>query len=316
MRTSLPLIALALTIGCSSADSGDSAATESDTSGSHPINGTELFVKEIGHGDPLLVIHGGPGMEHSYLLPGLDVLAEDARLIFFDQRGTGRSAEASGPESISMERFIEDIDGVREATGHEQVDVLAHSWGGLLGIQYAARYPERVRSLILVASVEPGQQFQAQAAERQGSARTPADVALIDSLAGSPGFASRDPATVSQLYWAALRPTFADRAAADRLVINFTELTARKGGEVAAELMTPLGAYDFWDLVAELHMPTLIVHGEGDPTPPEVAALLNETLPDSRLLLIEGAGHFPFIERPEVFRAGVAEFLRALADGR
>ena len=296
------------------------SGTESEMSplpveGLRPINGTELFVKEVGAGDPLLVVHGGPGMEHSYLLPGLDVLSGDARLVFYDQRGGGRSLQVE-PESISFEGFLEDLDGVRASTGRDRVDVLAHSWGGLLGLLYAARYPEHVRSLILVGSVEPGQRFAAQAAQRGVAARTAEDVALVDSLVKSSGFAARDPGTVSELYWAALRPTFADRTQADRLVINFTELTARRGGDVAAALMTPLGAFDFWTEIAEIQAPVLIVHGDSDPTPMEMAEALRDAVSAARLLTIDGAGHLPFLERPEVFRQGVSAFLASLADGR
>lgn len=303
--------------GSDAPDRGEAVATEAPATenalgGLRPINGTSLFVREVGQGDPLLVVHGGPGMEHSYLVPGIDVLAQDAQLVLYDQRGTGRSLEIDDASELTLDAFLADIDGVRASLGREQIDVLAHSWGALLGLLYAARYPERVRSLVLVGSVEPGQRFAEQSAERASRLRTASDAALIDSLARSDGFATRDPETVSRLYWAAFRPTFADRGRADGLRIAFTELTARRGSDVAAGVMGPLGSFDFWSEVASIEAPTLIVHGAADPSPLEVPTALREAIPGAELVVLEDSGHFPFLEEPQAFREAVGSFLARL----
>lgn len=288
---------------------GDSTTAIDEVGGPVSINGTSLFVRVVGEGDPLVVVHGGPGMEHSYLTPGIDVLADAAQLVLYDQRGTGRSFEISDPDSLTLEAFLADIDGVREAVGRERIDVLAHSWGGLLALLYAARYPERVRSLVLVGSVEPGQRFADEAGQRAATLRTEADAELIDSLARSEGFAARDPGTVSRLYWAAFRPTFADRARADWLRVDFTELTARRGGDVAAGVMGPLGAFDYWDEVQTISSPTLIVHGAADPSPLAVPTALRDAIAGAELVVLEDSGHFPFLEEPDAFREAVGSFL-------
>ena len=118
-----------------------------------------IFYEVVGEGEPIIVVHGGPGLDHEYLQPGLDALAIRSTLIYYDQRGTGRSAAALDSTAINLDAFIEDIDALRQALGYERVSVLAHSWGALLGIEYAARHPEAIRGLILMNPVEPGTRF-------------------------------------------------------------------------------------------------------------------------------------------------------------
>jgi proline iminopeptidase len=115
-----------------------------------PVGKTSLYAREIGGGAPVIVLHGGPDFDHGYLLPDLDRLADAFRLIYYDQRGRGRSAEGVEPEDVTLLSDVEDLDAVRQHYRLESPALLGHSWGAVLALEYALRYPSRVSRLILM----------------------------------------------------------------------------------------------------------------------------------------------------------------------
>src|SRR6476661_1732168 len=96
-----------------------------------PVGNAELYSREIGQGTAIIVLHGGPDFDHSYLLPELDRLSDSYRLIYYDQRGRGRSADGVKPEDVTLASDVEDIDRVRDRFHLEQATVLGHSWGAV-----------------------------------------------------------------------------------------------------------------------------------------------------------------------------------------
>lgn len=98
----------------------------------------------------MIVLHGGPDFDTSYLLPELDRLSDKFHLIYYDQRGRGRSADSVKPEDVTLESEIADLDEVREHFHLDKVVLLGHSWGTVLALEYALRHPERVSRLVLM----------------------------------------------------------------------------------------------------------------------------------------------------------------------
>lgn len=119
------------------------------------INGTELNVNSIGQGRPILVVHGGPGLNHNYFLPHLQKLAATHRLILIDQRACGKSSAALDSSQMTLDWLLRDMESIRNELKLGRVSVMAHSWGGLLGLLYASRYPNSVNALILANTVSP-----------------------------------------------------------------------------------------------------------------------------------------------------------------
>src|SRR5512138_3133721 len=113
-----------------------------------PIRDVSLFVKVIGQGDPLLFMHGGPGLDHTDLLP-LQPLADQFTLIFYDHRCNGRS-EGAAVESMTWENLTADAEALRQTLGFDKWTVLGHSFGGNVALEYALRYPSRLSHLILM----------------------------------------------------------------------------------------------------------------------------------------------------------------------
>lgn len=283
-------------------------------SGTLGVEGADLYYQTIGTGRPILVVHGGPGLDHSYLRPWLEPLGRTHRVILYDQRGLGRSAARLDSAGITMSRFLTDIDRLRErVAGTERLVLLAHSWGAIPALLYALEAPDRVEALILVGSVEPGSRYQERTTANQAERRDPADREAIDSLTASPAFGEGDRGTYNRLFFHVFRGTFADPSVADSLLrLDLQPRTARQGQTVARRLMGPLQGLDFWDELGRIQAPVLLVHGAEDPIPLEMVRELEAALPDSRLVVLEGAGHFPFIETPEAFADAVLAFLDRL----
>lgn len=311
---SLALLAAGCGSGVVNAESSVAAPFPTD-SGFVQSGDASLFYRTLGSGPALLVLHGGPGLEHSYLLPGLEPLARDHRLIFYDQRGSGRSDAPLDSSSISLENFLADLDRVSRQVAGGEATILGHSWGGLLAVLYASRYPERVRSLVLMSPIEPGQRYREETTRRQRAGRSSRDSAAIAELVDSKAFRSRNPEAVNQLYRLSFRSTFADTGLASRLPVDFTARTARAAGTVPELLLGPLGDYDFWDRLERIQAPALVVHGSEDPIPSAMAREMSRRMPDARFELISAAGHFPFVEAPEALFSPVRRFLKGREAG-
>src|SRR5688572_29516621 len=213
------LVALLATLGASD------ASAQRARQGLLSLETARIFYEMLGEGPPIIVVHGGPGLDHAYLQPGLDALGIRNTLIYYDQRGTGRSVAALDSTAINLDAFVADIDELRQALGYERVAVLAHSWGALLGIEYAARHPEALSGLILMNPVEPGDRFRDQLQRRQQAARTAEDSTELASLRAMEGFLARDRATLSQFYRVVFRQLFRDRERISELQMDLAEST-------------------------------------------------------------------------------------------
>lgn len=113
-----------------------------------PIRDVSLFVKMVGQGYPILIMHGGPGADHSTMLP-LQDCADQFTLIFYDHRCNGRS-EGAEVSSMTWENLTADAEALRQTLGFEKWAVLGHSFGGMVALEYALRYPQSVSHLLLM----------------------------------------------------------------------------------------------------------------------------------------------------------------------
>lgn len=275
------------------------------------LDDARLFYEIVGTGEPIVVVHGGPGLDHAYLQPGLDVLAASHTLIYYDQRGTGRSSAPLDPAAINFDAFVEDIDALRETLGYQRISLLAHSFGALLGLEYASRYPERLRGLVLMNPVEPGSLFREEIQERQARARTEEDSTDLATLTAAEGYEARDPATLSAVYRVAFRQTMRNRDRVEELDLDLAAATARNGQDVARLLGASMGTVEWWGRLGDIDVPTLVIHGRYDVPPVELSRALADSMAAGSLVVLE-SGHFPYVEDQGGLVSAVAGFLAGL----
>jgi len=267
------------------------------------LGDVDLFVRRIGSGPPVAVLHGGPGADHEYLRPGFDVLAEGRELRYYDQRGGGRSPVARNVP-VGWTEQVADLEALRQHWGLEQLTVAGYSWGGLLAMLYALEHPDRIARLALVS---PAPTWRA-ARERfeAAFARRNLDPAFQDErrVLRESGLRERDPAAFQQrIFELSVAPYFFDPSRA-------RELTPfRVVGRTQQEVWQSLGDYD---LRPRLHglagIPSLVLHGEADPIPIEAARSAADLL-QAEFHPIPRCGHVPYVEAFETFRTVVGAFL-------
>ena len=266
------------------------------------VRGVSIFERRTGSGPAAVVLHGGPGAHHDYLLPGFDALARDRELIYYDQRGGGQSPVLR-ETPVGWREHVADLEELRRQWGLERLTIIGYSWGGLLAQLYATEYPNQVCRLALVSPApawrEMRLEFERRFAERN------LDPALQQQRAElrTRGLREKNPAEYARrLFELSVSAYFYDPA-------RTRDLTPfRVTGRTQQEVWSSLGDYDLRPALAGLDIPAIVLQGEDDPIPLEatrtVAHLLNaEFHPLAR------CGHVPYIEAHEEFVRLLDEFL-------
>jgi proline iminopeptidase len=266
----------------------------------------QLFTRRVGTGPLVVVLHGGPGASHDYLLPQYDLLAHGRSFFYYDQRGGGQSP-VSRDTPVGWQEHVADLEGIRVQLGLERLTLCGYSWGGLLAVLYFLEHPERVERLALVApaamTVEYRRQFEEEFAHRMAAPEIKRE---RDALRGS-GLRERDPAAYQRrAFELSVAGYFHDFHDARNLTAF--RVTARTQEAV----WKSLGDYDLRPQLRALESrvpspPSLIIHGTFDPLPiagsRELAALLKARLKELPV------GHCPHVEATAEFVRTLDEFL-------
>jgi sugar lactone lactonase YvrE/pimeloyl-ACP methyl ester carboxylesterase len=276
-----------------------------------------LFYRVIGRGaDTLIAIHGGPGVDLESIAGDFAPLAERHVVIFYDQRGAGRSELPKDTSRLVVSRQIADLDEVRRHFGARRVSLVAHSYGPLLAASYALAHPEAVRRMVFFGPVPPRrgtfwQRFGASMGQRLDSTAR-SRLADANKRLGDPNADTRQ---ACRDYWAiGMRPRLAEP---DRtLPLIRSDLCAsdpagiRYGLTVTNRVvMASYGDWDLRDRLQRLAVPTLVVHGEQESIPMDLVEEWVTSLPHARLVRVPNAAHFTYAERPELVWPEVERFL-------
>jgi proline iminopeptidase len=272
------------------------------------IQGADIYYKVIGAGKPIVVIHGGPMLDHSYFLPHLESLAGDYQLIFYDQRLAGRSSPTSDPEYISIDGFVEDIEGIRQALGLDRFSILGHSWGGMLAFNYALKYPGNVEALLLVNSASASSDLRRREDSTLAARNSPEYLEQRNAIIQSDGFRQGENYAYERLIHLAYRNQFVDTSMARDLNIHLPEDFVERS-ELFNHMRTDLRQYNFFSDLQRLECPALVFYGDYD-VPSQISGpeFVNH-LPNAELVIAEDCGHFPFIECPQALSSAIKRIL-------
>jgi len=281
-----------------------------------PAGSTTLYSRAIGRGIPIIVLHGGPDFDHGYLLPELDQLSDAFRLIYYDQRGRGKSAENVQPQDVTLASDLDDIDRVRRHYGLDAVVLLGHSWGAVLALEYILRNPTHVSHLVLMnpAPVSVSGLASARKAylERLGEA-----MGRQRAIVASAAYQAGDPEAVVSRYRIHFQPSLKRPEDYERMMAKMRAgfLSQGKDGILKARAVEDRLMRDTWEVpgydllpkLAGLRVPTLVIAGDHDFMVGS-AERISSAIPRAELVTLKDCGHFAFLECASELRRALDSF--------
>lgn len=271
------------------------------------INGTELYVKVIGRGEPIIFLHGGPGLGFDYFLPQMENLKKDYKLIFFDQRISGRSSADVSPDSINLDLFISDIEAIRNYFEQDKVNILAHSWGNLLAVEYALNFPESIDKLILSNPVPFSKEFDEALGELQIEKMSPSFLEARQNMLLSEEFKNRELSAYENLFKLSFSLSFFDKINMKELNFNLFDGFFERNEKM--QYFTGLEDFNYYKELGAIKTPTLVIRGLYDLAVLEADQKIVDSLANARLVEMNFSGHFPFVEQPEEYLWEIRNFL-------
>ncbi|MDB4891248.1 MAG: hypothetical protein JWL61_3103 [Gemmatimonadetes bacterium] len=258
---------------------------------------------------PLLLLHGGPGASHEYLLPQMLELAKEHRLVTYDQRGGGRSRYDDDRAPIGWQEQASDVGLVAAELGVDPLTIVGYSWGALLGMLYAIEatagragaVPERL-ALIDPAPVTRAyrEAFEQEFVRRQASP----EIAALRAEVNQSGLRERDPEAFKQRQFElSVAGYFADP-------LRARDLTPfRVTGRIQQSIWTSLGDFDLLPTLGTLHLSSFVTHGRQDPIPLASSQAAASALGVS-CIVMENCGHVPYVEQPAQLFPPLLAYLR------
>ncbi len=285
-------------------------------------HGVLIYYQTLGQGTPLLIVHGGPGASHDYFLPYLLPLARRHKLIFIDERGSGKSEKLEDPSGYTVENMVEDTEAVRQALRLGRISLLGHSYGGVLAQAYALKYQANLTHLLLcstfhsttkmnevlhriLAGMSPELRDRILSQERSGlfgkgkdyeKNRYPNDYMIAAWAEGYFPYlyqrrpdANYDPIANGNMAWDLYREMWGSH------------------GEYIID--GNLKSVEYTDRLKTITVPTLITAGDHDECAPSLAEEMHQLIGGSKLVIFPQSGHMTFVDQPGLFTSTVTGFL-------
>ncbi len=286
-------------------------------------HGALIYYMSVGRGAPLMIIHGGPGASHDYFLPYLLPLMRSNRLVFIDERGSGKSSKMDDPRQYTVANMVEDIEAVRQALNLGKISLLGHSFGGVLVQAYAFRYQKNLTHLILGSTFSSTVEIN-QALAKMKAALGPEDREQVDALEAAGLFGKgkawehgRYPEEYARLAWGDGYFPYLYRKNPDP---NYDPVSSNTGTawDVYREMWGSDGEFvidgnlkevEYVSRLSQIKVPTLIIVGDHDESDPTMSKEMHEKIAGSQLVILPDSGHMTFVDQPEQFLKVVREFI-------
>jgi proline iminopeptidase len=317
-----------LLVAVSSLQSGHTNASRSDVysikEGFVDVHGLFLYYTEIGQGDPLIVLHGGPGGSHNYFFPYLLPLARDNRLIFMDERGSGRSGKLEQPSGYTVENMADDVEALRQALGLRSINLLGHSFGGVVAQAYALKYEKNLSHLILANTFDSTRGLNQVWAELKTKIE-PEHLKRIEELEkeglfgkGKPWEHGRYTTEYAELAWGWAyypylyenhpNPNYNPLGNLGIAWDVYREMSGSNGEFVIDGNMTSV---EYADKLRVLRVATLIIAGEHDAWSLQMSREMHSNIPGSQLAILPKSKHMTFVDQTKMFNDAVDTFVRS-----
>jgi proline iminopeptidase len=285
-------------------------------------NRVMIYYQLLGRGEPLMIVHGGPGASHDYFLPYLLPLARHYRLVFIDERGSGQSQKLEDVKAYTVENMVEDVEAVRLALNLGQISLLGHSYGGVLAQAYALKYQKNLSHLIL------GSTFSSTKAMNDVLARIkqnmPADARERVNKMESEGLYGHGKDYEKNRYTsdymvAAWGDGYFPYLYQNRPDPNYDPMdNGKMAWDLYREMWGEHGEFvidgnlksaEYTDQLSSIKVPTLIIAGDHDESDPSLSQTMHEKIAGSKLVILPKSGHMTFVDQPGLFEKAIEDFL-------
>ena len=287
-------------------------------------NGVMIYYKMLGRGAPLLIVHGGPGASHDYFLPYLLPLARRNKVVFIDERGSGRSQKLEDPSGYTIENMVEDVESVRQALGLGKISLMGHSYGGALAQAYALKYQANLTHLILGSTWSSSKALN-EIFVKMKQNMSPELRERIDKLeaAGLYGqgkdyeknrytndymIAAWGEGYFPYLYQNHPDPNY-DPIDNGKMAWDLYREMWGEHGEFIID--GNLKSVEYTDRLASIKVPTLILVGDHDEADPSLSQAMHEKIAGSKIVVFPKAGHMTFVDDTGMFIQTVDDFVHA-----
>jgi proline iminopeptidase len=265
------------------------------------LDGNRFYINSIGEGEPLVFLHGGPGSEHRFFLPHVLPLSEKFQLVFYDQRGCGKS-EPSKNNQYSMKDEVETLELLRKELGLKKLNLFGESWGSILALLYATSYPNRVNKIFLTAAIgvtAEGIGVFERELEKRLSKEDKTNLSKLEKGLKCGESSIEDILEVLDPYYVYSKETLVrkEKTSINKFVNESIGKDIRSNYDITGKV----------DLLS--HIPILVAQGSHDIlTPSLIRELLITHIPHAKLIEIENCGHWTVVEKPNEIITFALEF--------
>lgn len=269
------------------------------------INGYDLYYRELGTDKglpPVILVHGGPGHSSLSFKNGFDFLAQQTRVIFYDQRGSGNSQIKPNPNDYNIEQLVEELEALRrDVVKADKVILVGHSFGSALVQRYAIKYPEHVEKMVISGGIRINNGMSNRFVWKYFGG-------LLYSTAL--GFPPADSKSADAWFTKSSEKDNPNRMF-DKSNTAILQDTGTLSFAPWRENSFSLVGYDYKKELNQLQVPTLFIYGIADSqyTGKPVADELCTMLPNCQSVAFEKSGHWAFLEEPEKFQQVLKDFL-------
>jgi proline iminopeptidase len=286
-------------------------------------HGVMIYYVTFGSGPPLVVVHGGPGADHTYFLPYLLPLARTHRLVFIDERGSGRSQRLQDTSQYTVENMADDVEAVRQALKLGKISLLGHSYGGVLAQAYALKYQQNLSHLILNSTFPSTKQMNEVLAREKAQMRVD-KLKRLNELEEAGLFGrgeawehGRYPAEYAALAWgpgyfpflygARPDPTYDPMGQETGTSWELYRVMWGEHGEFVID--GNLKSVEYVDRLSTIRVPTLVMAGDHDECDPSLSKEMHEKIAGSELVILPNSGHMNFVDQPDLWEKTMESFL-------
>ncbi len=279
--------------------------------------GVRLFYRVAGrNGDPILFLHGGPGLGLNDGGYDMEPLAERGhRVLMFNERGAGRSEIISDAGKLRMQDYVQDVEEFRKKFGLEKLGIIGLSWGSLVAVNYVTAHPERVTRVVFLSPMSPTAKLWQERKAHLDTLKTKKEK-VQEREVGDKIKTAADAEVIplcEQMYGATLRLYVLDVEHFKKSRTSFCPPPIeglRNTPFVMKATVENLGDWDFRPLMKNVHVPALVLEGAETRVPLDATEEWVKSLPNARLQLIPHAGHQNWVDQPEAVISAIDAFFR------